>query len=200
MTALNGPDKFRCSWCLGFPDYVKYHDEEWGVPVFDDQKQFEFLVLESAQAGLSWSTILKKREGYRQAFADFDYRIVAEMPEGYVQELLQNSGIIRNELKIKAAINNARRFMEIQSSSGSFVNYIWDFVDGSPIQNKWKELSQVPATTSISDRLAKDLKKRGFKFLGSTIIYAHMQATGLVNDHLIDCWRYEQVRNLGEAL
>ncbi|RPA67074.1 DNA-3-methyladenine glycosylase I [Cyclobacteriaceae bacterium YHN15] len=200
MTALNGPDKFRCSWCLGFPDYVKYHDEEWGVPVFDDQKQFEFLVLESAQAGLSWSTILKKREGYRQAFADFDYRIVAEMPEGYVQELLQNSGIIRNELKIKAAINNARRFMEIQSSSGSFVNYIWDFVDGSPIQNKWKELSQVPATTSISDRLAKDLKKRGFKFLGSTIIYAHMQATGLVNDHLIDCWRYEQVRNLGEAI
>jgi DNA-3-methyladenine glycosylase I len=200
MTALNGPDKFRCSWCLGFPDYVKYHDEEWGVPVFDDQKQFEFLVLESAQAGLSWSTILKKREGYRQAFADFDYRIVAEMPEGYVQELLQNAGIIRNELKIKAAINNARRFMEIQSSSGSFVNYIWDFVDGSPIQNKWKELSQVPATTSISDRLAKDLKKRGFKFLGSTIIYAHMQATGLVNDHLIDCWRYEQVRNLGEAL
>jgi DNA-3-methyladenine glycosylase I len=200
MTALNGPDKFRCSWCLGFPDYVKYHDEEWGVPVFDDQKQFEFLVLESAQAGLSWSTILKKREGYRQAFADFDYRIVAEMPEAYVQELLQNAGIIRNELKIKAAINNARRFMEIQSSSGSFVNYIWDFVDGSPIQNKWKELSQVPATTSISDCLAKDLKKRGFKFLGSTIIYAHMQATGLVNDHLIDCWRYEQLRNLGEAL
>ena len=200
MKENDAHDKFRCPWCMGFNDYMKYHDEEWGVPVFEDQRQFEFLVLESAQAGLSWSTILKKREGYRHAFADFDYKIVADMPEGYVQELLQNAGIIRNELKIRAAINNARRFMEIQSSSGSFANYIWDFVNGSPIQNEWKELSQVPATTSISDLLAKDLKKRGFKFLGSTIIYAHMQATGLVNDHLIDCWRYEQVRVLGEAL
>lgn len=200
MTENDAHDKFRCPWCLGFNEYMKYHDEEWAVPVFEDQRQFEFLVLESAQAGLSWSTILKKREGYRHAFADFDYKIVADMPEGYVQELLQNAGIIRNELKIRAAINNARRFMEIQSSSGSFANYIWDFVNGSPIQNEWKELSQVPATTSISDLLAKDLKKRGFKFLGSTIIYAHMQATGLVNDHLIDCWRYEQVRILGKAL
>jgi DNA-3-methyladenine glycosylase I len=196
MTTNKDPDKFRCPWCHGFHDYLKYHDEEWGVPVFDDQKQFEFLVLESAQAGLSWSTILKKREGYRQAFANFDYKIVADMPEGYIQELLQNAGIIRNELKIRAAINNARRFMEIQSSSGSFANYIWDFVDGRPIQNEWKELSQVPATTFISDLLAKDLKKRGFKFLGSTIIYAHMQATGLVNDHLMDCWRYELVKNI----
>jgi len=200
MTALKDPDKFRCSWCLGFPDYVKYHDEEWGVPVFDDQKQFEFLVLESAQAGLSWSTILKKREGYRRAFAGFDYKIVADLPEGYVQELLLNTGIIRNELKIRSAINNANRFMEVQSEFGTFSNFIWDFVDGIPIQNAWKELKQIPATTGISDKLAKDLKKRGFKFLGSTILYAHMQATGLVNDHLVDCWRYEQVRNLGISI
>lgn len=193
-------DKFRCPWCTGFHEYIRYHDEEWGVPVFDDQKQFEFLVLESAQAGLSWSTILKKREGYRQAFADFDYRIVADMPEGYVQELLQNAGIIRNELKIRAAINNARRFMEIQESSGSFANYIWDFVEGRPVQHEWKTLSQIPATSPASDRLTKDMKKRGFKFLGSTTLYAHMQATGLVNDHLVACWRYEQVRALGTTL
>jgi DNA-3-methyladenine glycosylase I len=200
MTTNKDPDKFRCPWCLGFHDYVKYHDEEWGVPVFDDQKQFEFLVLESAQAGLSWSTILKKREGYRHAFADFDYNIVANMPEGYVQELLQNAGIIRNELKIRSAINNAKRFMEVQSDFGTFSNFIWDFVNGSPIQNEWKELNQIPATTGISDKLSKELKKRGFKFLGSTIIYAHMQATGLVNDHLVDCWRYEQVRDLAKSL
>jgi DNA-3-methyladenine glycosylase I len=196
MTEDHIHEKPRCPWCLGFDAYVKYHDEEWAVPVFEDQKQFEFLVLESAQAGLSWSTILKKREGYHHAFAGFDYRIVADMPEGYVKELLQNKGIIRNELKIRAAINNARKFMEIQAEYGSFSDYIWDFVDGNPIQNEWKALSQVPATTTISDRLAKELKQRGFKFLGSTILYAHMQATGLVNDHLIDCWRYEQVKNL----
>jgi DNA-3-methyladenine glycosylase I len=196
MTEDNIHEKPRCPWCLGFDAYLKYHDEEWGVPVFEDRKQFEFLVLESAQAGLSWSTILKKREGYRLAFAGFDYRVVADMPEGYVQELLQNKGVIRNELKIRAAINNARKFMEIQAEYGSFSNYIWDFVDGNPIQNEWKALSQVPATTTISDRLAKELKQRGFKFLGSTILYAHMQATGLVNDHLIGCWRYEKVKNL----
>ena len=187
------PDKFRCPWCMGFGEYIKYHDEEWGVPVFDDQKQFEFLVLESAQAGLSWSTILRKREGYRKAFADFDYRLIADFPEGYVQELLQDSSIIRNELKIRAAINNAGRFMEIQANFGSFSNYIWDFVDGKPIQNSFKSLSEVPATTAISDKLSKDLKKRGFKFLGSTTIYAHMQATGLVNDHLEDCWRHKEI-------
>jgi DNA-3-methyladenine glycosylase I len=185
--------KFRCPWCLGFEQYVKYHDEEWGVPVFEDQKQFEFLVLESAQAGLSWATILKKRDGYRKAFAEFDYRVVADLPEGYVQELLQDSGIIRNELKIRAAINNARRFMEIQAAFGSFSAYIWDFVDGKPINNSFKSLSEVPVTTPVSDHLSKDLKKRGFKFLGSTIIYAHMQATGLVNDHLVDCWRHGAV-------
>lgn len=187
-------EKFRCPWCLGFDQYVKYHDEEWGVPVFDDQKQFEFLVLESAQAGLSWSTILKKREGYRKAFAEFDYKVIADLPEGYVQELLQDKDIIRNELKIRSAINNAHRFMEIQTAFGSFSKYIWNFVNGKPIQNNFKSLSDVPATTAVSDKLAKDLKKRGFKFLGSTIIYAHMQATGLVNDHLMDCWRHKEVR------
>ncbi len=189
-------DKFRCPWCLGFEQYVRYHDEEWGVPVFDDHKQFEFLILESAQAGLSWSTILKKREGYRQAFADFDYHIVSYLPEGYIQELLQDPKIIRNQLKIRAAINNAQRFMEVQSEFGKFSDYIWDFVDGKPIQNKWKDLSQVPATSEISDKLSKDLKKRGFKFLGSTIVYAHMQATGLVNDHLVDCWRHKEVNGI----
>jgi len=192
------PGKFRCPWCLGFEDYVEYHDEEWGVPVFDDQKQFEFLVLESAQAGLSWSTILKKRAGYRKAFTEFDYTIVADLPDGYVQELLLDTGIIRNEMKIRAAINNAKRFMEIQASHGSFKNYIWDFVDGKPVQNQWRSLSEVPATTQVSDKLAKDMKSKGFKFLGSTILYAHMQATGLVNDHLVDCFRYEEVKALGK--
>jgi DNA-3-methyladenine glycosylase I len=196
MAIEQEPGKFRCPWCLGFDDYVRYHDEEWGVPVFDDQKQFEFLVLESAQAGLSWSTILKKRAGYRKAFADFDYRIVADLPDGYVQELLLDSGIIRNEMKIRAAINNAKRFMEIQATQGSFANYIWDFVDGKPIQNHLKSMSEIRATTSVSDRLAKDMKSKGFKFLGSTILYAHMQATGLVNDHLVECFRYEEVKTL----
>jgi DNA-3-methyladenine glycosylase I len=190
--------KFRCPWCLGFEEYVKYHDEEWGVPVYDDQKQFEFLVLESAQAGLSWSTILKKRAGYKKAFAGFDYRIVADLPDGYVQELLLDSGIIRNEMKIRAAINNAKRFMEIQASHGSFRNYIWDFVDGRPVQNHLKSMSEAPATSPVSDKLAKDMKSRGFKFLGSTTLYAHMQATGLVNDHLVDCFRYEEVKALSK--
>jgi DNA-3-methyladenine glycosylase I len=187
--------KSRCSWCLGFPEYIAYHDEEWGKPVWDDQIHFEFLILESAQAGLSWATILKKRNGYRDAFANFDYKQVAEFPEGYVQELLQNPGIIRNELKIRAAINNAKRFMEVQKEFGSFSDYIWGFVGGNPIQNKLKKGNPAPATTPESDLLAKDLKKRGFKFLGSTTIYAHMQATGLVNDHLVDCFRYSEVQD-----
>lgn len=187
--------KSRCSWCLGFPEYIAYHDEEWGKPVWDDQIHFEFLILESAQAGLSWATILKKRNGYRDAFANFDYKQVAEFPEGYVQELLQNPGIIRNELKIRAAINNAKRFMEVQKEFGSFSDYIWGFVGGKPIQNKLKKGDPAPATTPESDLLAKDLKKRGFKFLGSTTIYAHMQATGLVNDHLVDCFRYSEVQD-----
>jgi len=184
----------RCPWCLGFPEYVAYHDTEWGVPVYDDRIHFEFLILESAQAGLSWATILKKRDGYRKAFADFDYKIVAEFPESYVQELLQDPGIIRNTLKIKAAINNARCFMKVQEEFGSFSNYIWGFVGGKPIQNTLRSMGGAQATTPESDLLAKDLKKRGFKFLGSTTIYAHMQATGLVNDHLTSCFRYEQVK------
>jgi len=196
MASDQNPNKFRCPWCLGFEQYIRYHDEEWGVPVFDDQKHFEFLILESAQAGLSWSTILKKREGYRKAFADFDYKIVADLPEGYIQELLLDPQIIRNQLKIRAAINNAQRFMEVQSEFGKFSDYIWNFVDGKPIQNEWKALSQVPANSEISDKLSKDLKKRGFKFLGSTIVYAHMQATGLVNDHLVDCWRHMAVNEI----
>lgn len=192
MTDSNS--KNRCPWCLGFPEYIQYHDTEWGVPVYDDRVHFEFLVLESAQAGLSWATILKKRDGYRKAFADFDYRVVAEFPESYVQELLQDPGIIRNVLKIRAAINNAQCFIRVQEEFGSFSNYIWGFVGGKPIQNSLRTMGEAQATTPESDRLAKDLKKRGFKFLGSTTIYAHMQATGLVNDHLIDCFRYQQVK------
>lgn len=191
--------KDRCRWCLGFAEYLDYHDTEWGVPVYDDRVHFEFLVLESAQAGLSWSTILKKREGYRNAFADFDYEIIADFPDSYVQELLQQPSIIRNVLKIRGAINNAQRFMEIQNEFASFSNYIWGFVGGIPIQNIFQSLEDVPTTTLESNRLAKDMKKRGFKFLGSTTLYAHMQATGLVNDHLTTCFRYEEVRQLYES-
>jgi DNA-3-methyladenine glycosylase I len=192
-------NRTRCPWCLGFPQYIEYHDKEWGVPVYDDKTHFEFLILESAQAGLSWATILKKREGYRKAFADFDYQIVADFPDSYVEELLQDPGIIRNKLKIKAAINNARRFMEIQKKFSSFSEYIWSFVGGKPIQNQLKSMKEAPATSPESDQLAKDLKKRGFKFLGSTTIYAHMQATGLINDHLVDCFRYKEVLELNES-
>lgn len=195
MPDIDQDDKCRCGWCLGFDQYVQYHDEEWGVPVWEDKKQFEFLVLESAQAGLSWSTILKKRSGYHDAFAAFDYEKVALFSESDVQTLLGNPAIVRNQLKIRAAIHNARKFIEVQEAYGSFCHYIWNFVDGRPIQNQWKSLHELPANSSISDKLAKDLKQRGFKFLGTTIIYAHMQATGLVNDHLVDCWRYEEVKN-----
>ncbi|HET6527795.1 MAG TPA: DNA-3-methyladenine glycosylase I [Balneolaceae bacterium] len=187
----------RCPWCENtFDQYVRYHDEEWGVPVYDDQKQFEFLTLESAQAGLSWSTILKRREGYRNAFAEFKPEKVAYFDEQKIQELLQNPAIIRNELKIRSAVNNAQRFIEIQDEFGSFADYIWSFVDGKPVQNEWTENDEVPATTELSDRLAKDLKKRGFKFVGSTIMYAHLQATGLINDHLISCFRHQEVKEL----
>jgi DNA-3-methyladenine glycosylase I len=193
----NPPDVLmRCPWCLGFPEYVHYHDTEWGVPVWDDRVHFEFLILESAQAGLSWATILKKREGYRNAFADFDYKVVAEFPESYVQELLLDPGIIRNVLKIRAAVNNARCFMNVQEEFGSFSNYIWGFVGGKPKQNKLVSMKDITATTTESDLLAKDLKKRGFKFLGSTTVYAHMQATGLVNDHLESCFRNSEVMSL----
>ncbi len=187
----------RCAWCENtFDQYIRYHDEEWGVPVHDDQKQFEFLVLESAQAGLSWSTILKKRAGYRAAFANFDVEKVARFDEERVQEMLNNPEIIRNELKIRSAINNAQRFIEVQGEFGSFDEYIWSFVDGEPIQNEWEQMNQIPVTTSLSDKLSKDIKKRGFKFLGSTTVYAHMQATGLVNDHVVSCFRHQEVKKM----
>lgn len=190
--------KNRCSWCENtFDAYIRYHDEEWGVPVHDDKTQFEFLILESAQAGLSWSTILKKREGYRQAFAGFDFEKVARFDESKVQQLLQNNDIVRNELKIRSAINNAQQFIKVKKEFDSFDKYIWSFVNGSPIQNNRTSLSEIPATNEISDKLSKDLKKRGFKFIGSTIMYAHMQATGMVNDHVRSCFRYQEVKKMG---
>jgi len=181
----------RCPWSEGVdPAYVRYHDEEWGVPVRDERVHFEFLILESAQAGLSWWTILRKREGYRLAFADFDATKVARFTPRTVEKLLENPGIVRNRQKVEAAINNARAFLKIQRDFGSFDTYVWAFVGGKPIVNRWRKMSEVPATSKESDALSKDLKQRGFKFVGSTIVYAHMQATGLVNDHLVGCFRY----------
>lgn len=186
---------FRCPWCLKFEQYIRYHDKEWGMPVHDDRVHFEFLILEGAQAGLSWSTILKKREGYRKAFAGFDPIKVARFSEKKLERILLDPGIIRNRLKVFATVNNAKRFLEVQKEFGSFDNYIWGFVKGKPIVNKWKTLKQIPATTKESGALSKDLIKRGFKFVGSTVVYAHMQACGLVNDHLVGCWRYKEVLN-----
>lgn len=180
----------RCPWCGTDPLYVKYHDEEWGVPVHDDRKHFEFLVLESAQAGLNWLTILRKRENYRETYDGFDADKVAQYDENKVNELLQNEGIIRNRRKIEASINNAKMFLQIQKDFGSFDKYIWSFVDNKPIVNHPHDVSQVPATSELSDKVSKDLKARGFKFLGSTIIYAHLQATGIINDHLVSCFRH----------
>ena len=177
----------RCSWCEKDDLYRKYHDEEWGKPVYDDQTIFEFLVLESFQAGLSWYTILKKRENFKKVFDQFNYKKIAKYSEEKVETLMQNEGIIRNRLKILATINNAQKFQAIQKEFGSFSKYIWGFVNHQPIINFPKNLKEVPATTEISDQLSKDLKKRGFKFLGSTVVYAHMQATGMVCDHLVDC-------------
>ena len=174
--------------------YEKYHDEEWGRPVRDDQKIFEFLVLESAQAGLSWLTVLRKRENYRKAFKNFNYKVIAKWGEKEIQKLLGNAGIIRNRAKVSAAINNAKRFLEVQKEFGTFAKYIWGFVGSKPIKNKRTSLKDLPAKTEISDALALDLKKRGFKFLGSTVIYAHMQATGMVNDHLENCFRKKERR------
>ena len=184
----------RCAWSGTDPLMIKYHDTEWGVPVREDVKHFEFLTLESAQAGLSWRTILHKREGYRRAFAGFDARKVARFTEAKIQNLLQNPAIIRNQLKIRAAVNNAKRFLELQQEFGSFDAYCWQFVGGTPKVNKWKSMKQLPATTKQSDAFSKDLKQRGFKFVGSTIIYAHMQAAGMVNDHAVTCFRYHQVQ------
>ena len=178
----------RCAWCEKDDLYRNYHDEEWGKPIYDDETIFEFLILESFQAGLSWYTILAKRENFRAAFDYFDYQKIAQYSEDKVEELIQNTGIIRNRLKILATINNAQKFMEVQKEFGSFSKYIWGFVNHEPIVNRPKTLKEVPATTEISDALAKDLKKRGFKFMGSTVVYAHMQATGMVNDHVEDCF------------
>ena len=178
----------RCAWCEKDDLYRNYHDQEWGKPIYDDETIFEFLILESFQAGLSWYTILAKRENFRAAFDQFDYQKIAQYSEEKVEELIQNAGIIRNRLKILATINNAQKFMEAQKEFGSFSKYIWGFVNHEPIVNRPKTLKEVPATTEISDALAKDLKKRGFKFMGSTVVYAHMQATGMVNDHVEDCW------------
>ena len=177
----------RCGWCEKDDLYRNYHDIEWGKPVYDDKTLFEFLVLESFQAGLSWYTILKKRENFKSAFDDFNYKKIANYSEEKVEELMHDAGIIRNRVKILATINNAKRFQEVQKEFGTFSKYIWTFVDGKPVVNHPKTLNDVPATTEISDALAKDLKKHGFKFLGSTVMYAHMQATGMVNDHLVDC-------------
>ena len=185
-------EKNRCSWSVSDPVYVDYHDLEWGVPVRDDQKQFEFLVLESAQAGLSWLTILKRREGYRRLYAGFDVEKVASFDEAQIATMLQDTGIIRNRLKIESSINNAQRFLKIQDQYGSFCSYLWDKVDGSPVVNHFKEMSEIPATTPLSDALSRDMKQRGFRFLGSTILYAHLQATGLVNDHVVDCFRHKE--------
>ena len=182
----------RCRWAEGVSlDYIRYHDEEWGVPVYDDRTQFEFLLLEGAQAGLSWSTILNKREGYRRAFADFDPAKVARFTSKRIEKLLQDPGIVRNRLKVQSAVTNARAFLDVQEEFGSFSDYIWRFVDGKPVQNKFRRDRDIPATSPVSDALSKDLKRRGFKFVGSTIIYAHMQATGLVNDHVVACFRYK---------
>ncbi len=186
----------RCGWCGNDPLYVAYHDEEWGVPVFDDLTLFEFLILEGAQAGLSWSTILKKREGYRQAFDGFDPAIVARYDDRKTAELLEDPGIVRNRLKVASAVSNAQAFLEVQNEHGSFSDYIWSFLDGRPIQNSWRSIAEIPAKTPLAETISRDLRKRGFRFVGPTIVYAHMQATGMVNDHLVDCFRHREVAAL----
>ena len=190
----------RCRWAEGVSlDYIRYHDEEWGVPVCDDRTQFEFLILEGAQAGLSWSTILNKRAGYRRAFADFDPAKVARFTKKRVEKLLQDPSIVRNRLKVESTVTNARAFLRVQEEFGSFSDYIWAYVDGRPVQNRFRRDSDIPATSAVSDALAKDLKKRGFRFVGSTIMYAHMQATGLVNDHVVGCFRHKPCARMGRA-
>jgi DNA-3-methyladenine glycosylase I len=193
--------KKRCAWCeTGDNRYVEYHDTEWGVPVYDDRKQFAFLVLESAQAGLSWSTVLNKRDNYRRAFAQFDPALVARFTRRRIERLLEDPGIIRNRKKVEAAVHNARCFLRICDEFSSFSDYIWRFVDGAPRQNRWQTMGQVPATSRESDALSRDLKSRGFKFFGSTIAYAHMQAVGMVNDHLTSCFRHRECARLGRSL
>jgi DNA-3-methyladenine glycosylase I len=190
----------RCGWAEGVNElYLRYHDTEWGVPVHEDRKQFEFLILEGAQAGLSWWTVLNKREAYRKAFANFDPTEVARFNKKKIESLLKNPGIIRNRLKVESAITNARAFLAVQDEFGSFDDYIWQFVDGKPIQNRRKTMKDIPATSPESDTLSKDLKKRGFKFVGSTIVYAHMQAVGMVNDHVVSCFRHGECAELARA-
>ncbi|HNQ27208.1 MAG TPA: DNA-3-methyladenine glycosylase I [Aquaticitalea sp.] len=186
-------EKHRCGWCLGDPIYIAYHDTEWGVPVREDKKLFEFLILETFQAGLSWITILRKRENFRKAFDGFDYQKIAHYGQNKLDALLSDPGIIRNKLKVHAAVTNAKAFIELQNEYGSFNQYIWSFVGGKPIKNSLKHYKDAPAKTILSDTISKDLKKRGFKFVGSTVVYAHMQATGMVNDHEIGCFRYHEV-------
>jgi len=181
----------RCEWCESSELYMKYHDTEWGVPVYDDQKHFEFLVLESAQAGLSWITILKKRENYRKAYDNFDPKKVSRYTDAKKAKLMADAGIVRNRLKIEASINNAKLFLEVQKEFGSFSDYIWSFTKGKPVIGKWKSISEIPPRTELSDTIAADLKKRGFKFLGSVIMYSHLQATGIINDHITGCFRYK---------
>jgi len=185
--------KQRCQWCLGHDIYLAYHDEEWGVPLHDDRKLFESIVLDGAQAGLSWLTILKKRDNYRAAFDHFDPEKVAKYSPRKVEQLLKNPGIVRNRLKVESAVRNARAFLEIQAEFGSFDTFLWRYVEGTPIQNAWTSMAQIPARSKESDAVSKDLKKRGFNFVGSTICYAFMQAAGLVNDHVVDCFRYRQL-------
>ncbi|MGB5437131.1 MAG: DNA-3-methyladenine glycosylase I [Maribacter sp.] len=186
-------DRHKCGWCVGDDLYEAYHDQEWGVPVQDDATLFEFLILETFQAGLSWITILRKRENFRSAFDQFDYKKIAAYDAAKIEALLQDKGIIRNKLKIRATVTNAHAFMKVQEEFGSFSEYIWSFVDGKPIKNKVIHYKEAPANTKISDALSNDLKKRGFKFVGSTVVYAHMQATGMVNDHEVGCFRYNEV-------
>jgi DNA-3-methyladenine glycosylase I len=193
FTKNNKMTKQRCKWCGNDLLYIKYHDTEWGVPVYDDTKLFEFLLLESFQAGLSWITILKKRHNFRAAFDNFDYHKIALYDDNKLLELLQNKGIVRNKLKIKATINNAQQFIKVQKEFGSFSNYIWRFTNEKPLKNKFKLFDDIPATTKQSDIISKDLKNRQFKFVGSTIVYAYMQAIGVVNDHTVDCFRYDEV-------
>lgn len=185
--------KNRCGWCIGDELYEEYHDTEWGVPVYDDATLFEFLTLETFQAGLSWITVLRKRENFRTAFDSFDYKKIARYTEKKTEALLKDPGIIRNKLKVKATVTNAQAFIKVQEEFGSFSDYIWSFVNGKPIKNKLAHYKDAPANTLLSDKISKDLKKRGFKFVGSTVIYAHMQATGMVNDHEVGCFRYNEV-------
>ncbi len=185
--------KHKCGWCLGVDLYEASHDQEWGVPVYDDDTLFEFLILETFQAGLSWITVLRKRENFRKAFDNFDYKKIAKYNQEKIDSLLQDAGIIRNKLKVNATITNAQAFMKIQDEFGSFSKYIWAFVDGKPIKNAFKDYRVAPANTPLSDTISKDLKKRGFKFVGTTVMYAHMQATGMINDHEVGCFRYDEV-------